>query len=78
MLLYQQSTDPDKMRERLYRYALRRGYNCPSPHNYPKRFDLYIRTHNIILVEEEISIFKFLIQITIFLVAFGTILSVLY
>lgn len=36
-----------KERVELYRNLLRRGYDCPSPINYPKRFDLYVKIHKL-------------------------------
>lgn len=62
---------------KLYKYAVRRGYNCPSPSNYPKRFDLYIKTHQIYLESKKSPYAKIAVSIIVsFIVCITLMLSI--
>lgn len=65
-----------KEKLKLYRYAISKGYNCPSPMNYPKRFEHFIKTHSIEYMEEEkLPILSFTIaSIICFMTIYGLIL----
>lgn len=67
-------TEPE--RRKLYRLAVSRGYNCPSPTNHPKRFDLYIKTHQIEFKEPQSNLSYLFYLIGFFILCIILMLSI--
>ena len=42
-------------RNKLYKLVAKKGIICPNPKNYPKRFDLYVKTHRLNIEDFEES-----------------------